>query len=191
MSRSAFGDSGSAGRRPSFGVEVLRMSTELSSAVTCEHAGHRLTFTCEPALHLVVVCAGTDAPGVAFGGFGRQPGAFDTPIDVALVQPEFFGEAHSMADTDSQYLAVADYGNARVQIFELDGSLVATLDEGFESIGRPTRLTWRAPFLQVEGLDGASIRIHVGAALLAHHAAAPCATLRAFRAPGRQSWNVC
>jgi hypothetical protein len=167
------------------------MSTELGPVVTCQHAGDRLAFSCEPALHLVVVRAGTGAPRVAFGGFGRQPGALDTPIDVTLVQPEFFGEAHSMAGTDSQYLAVADYGNTRVQIFELDGSLVATLDEGFESIGRPTRLTWRAPFLEVEGLDGASIRIHLGAALLAHHAAAPRATLRAFRAPARESWNIC
>jgi hypothetical protein len=167
------------------------MSTELSPMVTCEHGGDRLTFSCEPALHLVVVRAGAGAPRVAFGGFGRQPGAFDTPIDVTLVQPEFFGEAQSMANTDSQYLAVADYGNARVQIFELDGSLVATLDEGFESIGRPTRLTWRAPFLEVEGLDGASTCMHLGAALLAHHAAAPRAALRAFRAPARESWNAC
>jgi len=167
------------------------MITELNPGVTCQHAGDRVTFSCEPALHLVVVRVGAGAPHVAFGGFGRQPGAFDTPIDITLVQPQFFGEAHSMADTDSQYLAVADYGNTRVQIFELDGSLVATLDEGFESIGRPTRLTWRAPFLEVEGLDGARISIHLGAALLAQHAAAPRATLRTFSAPSRQSWDVC
>jgi hypothetical protein len=142
-------------------------------------------------LHLILVQAGAGAPRVAFGGFGRQPGAFDTPIDVTLVQPEFFGEPHAMGDNDTQYLAVADYGNARVQIFELDGALVATLDEGFESIGRPTRLTWRAPFLEVEGLEGARTRIHLGAALLAHHAAAPRPTLRAFRAPTRESWNIC
>jgi len=78
-----------------------------------------------------------------------------------------------------------------VQIFELDGALVATLDEDFESIGRPTRLTWRAPFLEVEGLDGANTCIHLGAALLAHHSAAPRATPPAFRAPSRESWNIC
>ena len=167
------------------------MSTELSPAVACEHAGQRLTFSCESALHLVVVHAAAGAPHVAFGGFGRQPGAFDTPIDITLVQPEFFGEPRLAGEQDPQFLAVADYGNARVQIFELDGALVATLDEGFESIGRPTRLTWRAPFLEVEGLEGARTRIHLGAALLANHATAPRSPLRVFRAPTRESWNIC
>jgi hypothetical protein len=167
------------------------MHSQLSPVVNCEPAGHRLTFSCEPSLHLVLVHAGAGTPRVAFGGFGRQPGAFDTPIDVTVVQPEFFGEPHPLGDTDTQYLAVADYGNARVQIFELDGAPVATLEEGFESIGRPTRLTWRAPFLEVEGLEGARTRIHLGAALLAHDAVAAGSAPRAFRAPSRDSWNIC
>ena len=46
--------------------------------------------------------------------------------DLALVLPEFVGEPGSAVD--SPWIAVADYGNARIQIFELDGTLVGVID---------------------------------------------------------------
>jgi len=125
-----------------------------------------LTFRCDPAAHRVIV---TDARGdvvLAFGGFGSQPGAFDTPIDAALVMPEFFGEPGE--GVGQPWLAVADYGNRRVQIFELDGALVGVIDEDVlgDAAGRPCRLVWRAPVLEVEGVDGGRARLHLGAALV-------------------------
>jgi hypothetical protein len=134
------------------------------------------TYQCDPARHRVTV---TDAHGfvvLEFGGFGRQPGAFDTPIDATLVMPEFFGEsmfedAITKADDVQPWLAVADYGNRRVQIFELDGALVGVIDEDVlgEADGGPCRpcgLVWRDPVLEVEGVDGRRVRLHLGAALL-------------------------
>src|SRR5207253_9788278 len=107
-----------------------------------------LTFTCEIADHLVAVRDRAGKPLFAFGGFGRRPGAFDSPVDAALVSPEFFGEP-PFGSVDMQYLAVADYGNARVQIFDLHGVLVTTLTDELDAIGRPCRLTWRAPLLEL------------------------------------------
>jgi len=128
-----------------------------------------LTFTCETADHLVAVSDRAGKPLFAFGGFGRKPGAFDSPTDATLVRPEFFGEPPFGA-VDMLYLAVADYGNSRVQIFDLHGVLVATLSDELEPVGKPCRLVWRAPFLEIEGVDGAKARIHLGAALLANQA---------------------
>jgi hypothetical protein len=138
------------------------------------------TYRCDPAMHRVTV---TDANGcivLEFGGFGRQPGAFDTPIDATLVRPEFFGEPLDMfgarrsdesgagADVVQPWLAVADYGNRRVQIFELDGALVGVIDEDVlgDAAGGPCRLLWHDPVLEVEGVDGRRTRLHLGAALL-------------------------
>jgi len=123
------------------------------------------SFHCDPHTHRVSV---TDAAGrivLEFGGFGRQPGAFDTPIDATLVMPEFFGEPGAAAEP---WLAVADYGNRRVQVFELDGALVGVIDEEIlgASCAAPCRLIWRDPVLDVEGVDGARSRIHLGAALM-------------------------
>jgi hypothetical protein len=134
------------------------------------------SFRCDSQAHRVVV---TDADGrvvLEFGGFGRQPGAFDTPIDATLVMPEFFGEppfGHDDVRNGSvtPWLAVADYGNHRVQIFELDGTLVGVIDEDIlgDAAGRPCRpcgLVWRDPVLEIEGVDGGKTRLHLGAALL-------------------------
>ena len=131
------------------------------------------TYQCDPAQHRVTV---TDANGcvvLEFGGFGRQPGAFDTPIDATLVMPEFFGEpmyedAIAKSEDVQPWLAVADYGNRRVQIFELDGALVGVIDEDVlgDAAGGPCRLVWHDPVLEVEGVDGRKARLHLGAALL-------------------------
>ena len=135
-----------------------------------------LTFRCDPAMHRVIV---SDASGhvlLEFGGYGSQPGAFDTPIDAALVRPEFFGEplfpevgpGDDVDDLIDPWIAVADYGNRRVQVFELDGALVGIIDGDLlgGANGRPCGLRWRDPVLEVEGVDGARTRLHLGAAML-------------------------
>ena len=67
------------------------------------------------------------------------------------------------------WLAVADYGNARVQIFDLDGTLIDVLNGHDLDYGwRPCQLTWRAPFLQVTGVERQGCRVHLAAAMLAH-----------------------
>ena len=135
----------------------------------------KLTFRCDPATHRVVVNDDTGQVMFAFGGHGSQPGAFDTPIDAALVKPEFFGEPRfgdvepgNDVDDIQPWIAVADYGNRRVQVFELDGALVGIIDGdllGDESC-RPCGLRWRDPVLEVEGVDGSRTRLHLGAAML-------------------------
>jgi hypothetical protein len=126
-----------------------------------------VTADCDPVTHRVSMLDAEGRVLIAFGGFGRQPGAFDTPIDATLVTPEFFGEP---GDAAEPWLAVADYGNHRVQVFELDGALVGVIDEAMlgEAAGAPCRLTWRDPVLEVEDVDGGRTRVHLGAALIAH-----------------------
>jgi hypothetical protein len=129
--------------------------------------GERRSYRCDPIGHRVIV---TDERGVvhfAFGARGSHPGAFESPLDVALVTPTFDGDQTALPE--DAWLAVADYGNARVQIFDLDGSLVDVLSGDDLDYGwRPCRLSWRAPFLQIEGVEGGGCCVHLAAALLAH-----------------------
>jgi hypothetical protein len=129
--------------------------------------GQRVTLQCDTAAHRVVATGERGEVKYSFGGFGCQPGALDTPLDIAFVRPQFTSEA-LVEHPDLLWIAVADYGNRRVQIFELDGVLVGAIDEELidAGIGSPTMLTWRAPVLEVTGVDGAHARIHLGAALL-------------------------
>jgi hypothetical protein len=166
------------------------MTAALHAQIACDWFGERLTFSCDPISHLVVVHEADGTPCGAFGGFGRQPGSFDTPLDLTLVQPEPHGPSLWRGETDTRCLAVADYGNARVQIFELNGAHVATLDEDLLAIGRPTQVRWQAPFLEVDGLEGARTRIHLAAALRAH-AAVHGSVSRPHRAVARESRLVC
>jgi hypothetical protein len=152
-----------------------------------------ILFRCDTAGHRIVV---SDADGhvkYAFGGFGRQGGAFDTPLDIAFVCPEFLGEPMLAGGADALWLAVADYGNRRVQIFELDGVLVGSIDEDMfdAGIGAPCALSWRAPALEIEGVDGVKTRVHLGAALLGN-GPAPATMPTAFhvRRP-RGFWENC
>lgn len=129
--------------------------------------GKRLTYRCEPELHRVAACNEFGDVVLSFGGLGRGLGRLNTPLDVAFVRPEFFGEVLPVAGPDAVWLAVADYGNRRVQLFELDGAYVATIDTDSDgTIGAPCSLAWRAPILEVEGLEGARARVHLTAALL-------------------------
>jgi hypothetical protein len=142
--------------RSGAGAAILELAT-----------GERLTYRCEPELHRITVRDGLGCLRFAFGGQGSGPGQFDTPLDVVLVAPEFDGEGLPDDAPEAAWLAVADYGNRRVQIFDLDGCLVGTVGDtdGGES-GPPCRLTWRAPTLVVDGVDGARTVMHLTAALL-------------------------
>src|SRR5262245_56712287 len=131
-------------------------------------AGLPATYHCDALAHYVVATDATGAITAAFGGFGAHAGAFDTPLDVIAVRAEFCGEVIPEDGPDALWLAVADYGNRRVQVFEPDGTFVGMVDgDGDAAFGQPCRLTWRAPFLEIEGVDGCRTRIHLHAALLA------------------------
>jgi hypothetical protein len=130
-------------------------------------AGRRLTYCCETELHRVTVTDEFGQVVMSFGGLGRGLGRLNTPLDLAFVRPEFFGEVLPVAGPDAVWLAVADYGNRRVQLFELDGAYVATIDtDSDQHFGAPCALAWRAPVLEIEGLEGARARVHLTAALL-------------------------
>lgn len=130
--------------------------------------GERLIYRCEPDLHCISVRNRDGSVRFAFGGQGSGPGQFDTPLDVVLVAPEFQDEGLPDESPEAPWLAVADYGNRRVQIVDLDGCFVGTVadpDEDTES-GPPCRLTWRGPTLVVDGVDGTRTVVHLTAALL-------------------------
>jgi hypothetical protein len=139
-----------------------------SVAVTLASRERRI-YRVDPLNHQVVVSdADTRRVIFIFGGRGSTPGQFDVPIDIALVAPSFLGEPLG-ADPDPQWIAVADYGNARVQIFDLHGALIDVLTGDDLDYGwRPCRLTWRAPFLQIDGPERSGCRLHLAAAVVAH-----------------------
>ena len=129
--------------------------------------GRRLTYRCDPLRHRVTVSDEFERVVCAFGERGKGPGFFNTPLDLTFVRPEFNGECLPPVGPDAVWLAVADYGNRRIQIVELDGAFIGAIDAEEEvAIGPPCALGWRAPFLEVEGVEGARTRIHLTAALL-------------------------
>ncbi|MGE0813487.1 MAG: hypothetical protein AB7O28_16165 [Vicinamibacterales bacterium] len=131
--------------------------------------GVTLRYRCDTVGHRVVVSDEAGRIVRAFGGFGRAPGCLDTPLDLAFVRPEFAGERLPFDMPDAVWLAVADYGNRRVQILELDGAVVGSISVEARDGGpwRPTGLAWRAPVLEIEGIEGARTKVHLSAALLA------------------------
>ena len=143
---------------PATGACTVRFeSTGRLLRVRCDVLGHRLVVTDEEGQVLHV-----------FGGRGKQPGQLDTPLDVVAVRPEFAGERLPIESADAVWLAVADYGNRRVQVFELDGSLVGTFatDGPDGAVWTPTGLAWRSPVLEIDGIEGARTAVHLSAALL-------------------------
>ena len=126
--------------------------------VRCDVLGHRLVMTDHEGQVLRVV-----------GGHGRRAGAFDTPLDVVAVRPEFAGERLPFDSADAVWLAVADYGNRRVQVLDLDGTVVGDIAvDGRDGLPwAPSGLHWRSPVLEVEGVEGARTAVHLSAALLA------------------------
>ena len=129
--------------------------------------GGRLIYRCDTATHRVTVSDDFGRPVLEFGGPGSGPGLFNTPIDLTFVRPEFAGEALPACGPDAVWLAVADYGNRRVQILDLDGVHVGTVDlERTMASGPPCGLRWRAPMLEIEGVEGARTIVHLTATLL-------------------------
>jgi hypothetical protein len=154
------------------------------SDATCVVDGQTLQFSCDTERHRVIA---TSVRGDIRWGFGRRgtgAGAFETPLDVTLVRPEFGGEDLTACGREAAWLAVADYGNRRVQVFEIDGTWVGTIDgEDAGLAGPPWALHWSAPFLEIEVVEGPRTRIHLSAALLRASAGAagmPC-LIRALR----------
>jgi hypothetical protein len=141
--------------------------SDIGAATLELSTGEKLTYRCEPELHRIIVHDSDGQMRFGFGGQGSGPGQFDTPMDVVLVAPEFQGEELAGDAAEAAWLAVADYGNRRVQIFDLDGCFIgAVADSEDADAGPPCRLTWRAPSLVVDSLDGARTAKHLTAALL-------------------------
>lgn len=129
--------------------------------------GRRLTYRADPDTHRVTVHDDFGRLMLAFGGRGAGTAALDTPLDLAFVRPLFSGEHLPLGGPDAVWLAVADYGNHRIQVFELDGAHVGAVDlADHPGLGAPCALSWRAPVLEIEGVEGARARIYLSAALL-------------------------
>ncbi len=142
-------------------------------------AGDGLTggrvYVCDPANHQIDVLDDAAHALFSFGSYGTGPGQFDTPLDLAIV-PEAGDQV--FASAADAVLAVADHGNHRLQLFTLDGAWLATVDDSalapqtgwplrtgwpFFRLGLgacvrfPSRLRWRAPYLDVtSGVGGIS-----------------------------------
>ncbi|MBP7779413.1 MAG: hypothetical protein KA371_20025 [Acidobacteria bacterium] len=140
-----------------------------TSTIFFASTGLHLRYRCDTLGHRIVVSDEAGNVVRVFGGFGRKAGGLDTPLDVVFVRPEFAGERLPMDSADAVWVAVADYGNRRVQVFELDGTVVGefAVDQPGGAPWVPTSLTWRAPVLEVEGVEGARTAVHLSAALLA------------------------
>jgi len=132
-------------------------------------SGHALRVRCDTLGHRLVMLDDDGQVLRVVGERGRKAGCFDTPLDVVVVRPEFAGEHLPIDSADAVWLAVADYGNRRVQVLELDGSVVGELavDGPDGAPWTPTGLTWRSPVLEIEGVEGARTAVHLSAALLA------------------------
>jgi hypothetical protein len=142
-------------------------------------------FLCDPSAHVINVLDHNHQPVFAFGGFGSRLGQFDRPTDVAIVWIDTVDPDAPTAD--SAILVVADRGNHRLQMFDLDGAPVGAIGGrlGASSTSRcpdrsgwpffrlgsvpslpfPSRLEWRTPYLDV-ACGGTMVRLDLAAALL-------------------------
>lgn len=150
-----------------------------------------LAYDADPAGHRVVARYADGRIAFAFGSRGTGPGQFNTPLHVVEVSPEFSGEPVS---TDhglsvlTPWLAVADYGNHRIQLFECDGAFIGELE--LEAGQPPCHLSWHAPVLDVATVEGRSVRLHVAAAMLASTHREQRHERRPHSDP-RRVWRVC
>jgi hypothetical protein len=142
-------------------------------------------YLCDPVAHAIHVLDQRRRPLFSFGGFGRRLGQFDTPTDVAIAWTEPGGPS---ASTDVAVLAVADRGNHRVQLFELDGAPLGAVGDGqresspsrwparagwpFFRLGSmppfpfPSRIEWHAPYLDIACMGTVMVRLDLAVALL-------------------------
>lgn len=169
---------------------------DAAATVTADRSGRvvqpstgQLSYEADPDGHRIVARFADGSVAFAFGRQGSRSGQFDTPLHVAAVSPAFAGEpqpANGLNGLLTPWLAVADYGNHRIQFFECDGAFVGEIE--LESTNPPCHLAWRAPALEVSTLEGQTVRVHVAAALLLsrsretrHEAQAPSDAGRASR----------
>lgn len=143
-----------------------------SGSIFFPENGVHLVYRCDSQAHRVVVNDDAGRVVRAFGGYGRKPGCLDTPLDLVFVQPQFAGEHLPSDSVDTVWVAVADYGNRRIQVYELDGTVVGELHvDGPDGLRwPPTGLSWRGPVLEILGIEGARTSVHLSAALLASEA---------------------
>jgi len=142
-------------------------------------------YICDPQTHTIDVLDRNGRPLFSFGGFGSRLGQLDTPTDVAVIRLD---TADSSGETiDAGLLIVADQGNHRLQLFELDGVAIGEIGghagawipgrfpppagSPFFRLGDvpplpfPSRLEWRAPYLDVT-CAGTAIRLDLAVVLL-------------------------
>lgn len=196
-----------AALRPGFPAENRPQTTPAPDPVSPAHPGPvtagradgvvqpstgQLLYEVDTTGHRVVARYPDGQIAFAFGSFGHRPGQFDTPLDIVTLRPEFSGEPlldrHAAASLFSPWLAVADYGNRRIQFFECDGAWLGETE--LEPGQPPCQLAWRSPALEITTVEGRLVRVHVAASLLA-------ATRRdgrddrPVRRDDREVWRVC
>jgi hypothetical protein len=142
-----------------------------------------VSYVCDTISHQIHVLDGRGRWIESFGEQGRQPGQFDHPSDATLVMPMFEGEESAAESAYTALVAVADRMNHRVQIFEPAGQFVTALTgptaeptarDGWPffrvtpdmPFHEPVRLRWRAPWLEVTEVSGATHQIDLAYAML-------------------------
>ena len=143
-------------------------------------------YHCDPEGHCIDVLDQDYRPLFSFGGHGSHLGQFDSPSDIAIVWLDETMQAERTADT--AVLVVADCGNHRLQVCELDGAPICAIggpSAGHASTGWPTRagypffrlagpapllspsrLEWRSPYLDVVCAGTTMVRVDLASALL-------------------------
>jgi hypothetical protein len=129
-------------------------------------------YICDPDAHVINVLDQNCRPCFSFGGPGTGLGQLDTPTDVTVVRLAKTNLADPAdSSVDAELLVVADRGNHRIQLFELDGAVIGEIGghAGAWTTGRfpapagspffrigdvpplpfPSRLEWRTPHLDV------------------------------------------
>lgn len=127
-------------------------------------SSERLRYEADPRGHRVIATDRDGRVAFTFGAPGVSPGQFLTPLHAVTVTPVFAGE-HQGVVSQAPWVAVADYGNHRIQFFEGDGVFVGAVDLGTHEA--PCRLAWCDPLLDIISVDGRRLLVHVTAALLA------------------------
>ena len=158
-------------------------------AILPEHRpeGARL-FVADTGNHRIQVFDGLGRPLLAFGGQGSTAGRFYGPSGVALARPDLPWEGRA-GEPGPAVLVVADEGNNRLQVFDLDFGWLATIGtapsgpaasarehvtQGWPffrvapavPLDAPARLEWRAPWLLVGTSDARRVRIDLAGAML-------------------------
>jgi hypothetical protein len=144
-------------------------------------------YVCDAGNHRIQVLTLDGVPLGAFGGFGSGPGQFNAPTAIAVAFPEFGDPDIEGEETAADpLLVVADQRNNRLQVFEPDGSHVATIGAAAPKPGRalsragwpefrlgahpflfePSHLSWDDGEIQVTSSEGSLTRIDLAVAML-------------------------